>query len=316
MNHPSVSVVIPTYNGADYLCQTIESVLNQSIRDFEIIINDDASQDRTVSISERYMKNYSNISFFNGNERAGIGANWNKGIRRARGRYIKVLAQDDLLKRDCLEESIKIFEKHDSVSLITSYRELIGEKNENRTEKYFPSVREIDGSKVQKDILKNGNWIGGPTAVFFKQEDISKVGLFDEQLSCGLDWEMWLRLLGLGNLYVHPKILFSTRIHSAQETSNCIRNLGFLKDRITVFNKIQNEPNLYGFNNLEISKSDYRQAVLQLIKNAKKKKPSQISDVRLFLNRYQSIYSTWSFQILGLLQNSVQLIRSKINLRG
>ena len=261
---PEVSVVIPTYNGQEFLKQSIESVLNQTFSNFELIVCDDGSTDQTVHILEEYEHSHKKISVFKFSENVGLAGNWNRCLEKSRGTYIKMLCQDDIIKPTYLEETVKILNNHPSVSLVCSFEQTIGEISRIREQEVFPGSEELDGKFVQKQILQRGNWIGPPTATLFRSEHLEKIGFFDKEFPCGLDWEMWLRLAGLGNVHVIPTILYSSRIHPNQETSNCNQNLGFMKDRVSILNKLQNKPELYGRKSWNISQEIYLKSVYHL----------------------------------------------------
>ena len=97
-----ISVIIPCYNVEKYVEQTLESVLNQSFKDYEIICLNDGSTDTTLEILNKYENLYSNIRAFTG-ENHGLSYQRNMGIQRAQGRYIYYLDSDDLIKENCLE---------------------------------------------------------------------------------------------------------------------------------------------------------------------------------------------------------------------
>jgi glycosyltransferase involved in cell wall biosynthesis len=109
MTSPKVSVCIPVYNGEDYLSETIKSVLNQSFQDFEIVIVDNQSTDKTVNIIQSF--NDSRIVFFQNETNIGLIGNWNMVMKKARGKYIKILPADDLIYPDCLKLQVEVFEK-------------------------------------------------------------------------------------------------------------------------------------------------------------------------------------------------------------
>lgn len=307
-DRPLVSIVIPTYNGEEFLEESIDSALNQSFTNVELIICDDASDSPTLQILEKVRQNDSRVSVYNFSENVGLAGNWNRCLERTDGKYIKILCQDDLIMPTYLEEAIQVLENNSSISLVCSFEKTIGKINKVRSFEAFPGSGELEGQQVQEQIIAGGNWIGAPSATVFRRSDLTKVGLFDTDIPCGLDWEMWLRFLGVGNLYVIPKILYSTRIHSKQETSNCIQNLGFLKDKISVIHKVQDHPDLYGRDNWHIPKKIYMRSVHKFLQGAVNKKPSQISDAIRYLNRYQSALSTYSYLVHVLLSRYVKFL--------
>lgn len=292
---PLVSVIIPTYNGESFLKQAIDSVLDQSFQDFELIITDDASNDRTQEIVSQY-QNDSRIFFYQNKNRRGIGGNWNHGIKQSHGKYIKILCQDDLLLENYLKEKVTVLEEFDSVSLVTSYENFFGEFSQvekkwkpPRINRESKPANRMNGHEAQQTILKFGNWIGGPTSTMFRSKDLQKIGFFNESLSCSLDWEYWLRLLAAGDLFVVPKTLLKTRLHGSQESNNCIRNLGFKKDRIHILHAVKTSPETFG--NHEDSELNrlLQQSMLKFLDGALANSDMKFWSTYLFLKNYSTM---------------------------
>ena len=126
-NMPLISVVIPAFNAEKTIKKTIKSVLNQSYKNFELIIVDDNSKDATVStIKESSDKR---VRLYINEKNLGFEKNWNKALNKASGLYIKLLPDDDTLAVDALFEQMKILEKFDNVVLVGSKRNIIDEKD-------------------------------------------------------------------------------------------------------------------------------------------------------------------------------------------
>ena len=103
---PIISVVIPTYNNNLHIKECVDSAVNQSYRNLQIIVTDNASTDNTFEICKELAKKDSRIELYQNKQNVGPVLNWKKGIERAKGRYIKILFSDDLLHEKCLEEFI------------------------------------------------------------------------------------------------------------------------------------------------------------------------------------------------------------------
>ena len=108
-----VSVITPVHNAQDFLSQTIESVLNQTYQNFEIILVDDASSDLSRDIIDKYQKIDNRVKSVLLNENLGVANARNEGIKNANGRFIAFLDSDDLWKEDKLEKQIKFMLKND-----------------------------------------------------------------------------------------------------------------------------------------------------------------------------------------------------------
>ena len=125
---PRVSVCIPAYNNAHFLAEAIESVLNQTFEQFELLIIDDCSTDATREIADAYAANDDRIVFHANSVNLGMVANWNACLQQSRGEYIKYLFGDDLLASpDALLNMVTVLDGDPAVSLVASARNLIDE---------------------------------------------------------------------------------------------------------------------------------------------------------------------------------------------
>jgi glycosyltransferase involved in cell wall biosynthesis len=219
---PKVSILVPTYNYARYLDEAINSVLNQTLGDFELIIVDDQSKDNTDEIISKYLDD-PRISYYKNPVNLGLVANFNKSLEYANGEYIKFLLADDKLDPSLLEKFVTVMETNPSVSLVTSFSNTFGSVNQVRE---LPMKGLQPGRKVIMDCLRNGkgNWIGEPTVVMFRKRDLY-IGKFNPEYICLVDLDMWLRLLTIGDCYIIPETLAYFRVHSVQASNkSSIRN--------------------------------------------------------------------------------------------
>jgi glycosyltransferase involved in cell wall biosynthesis len=124
---PTVSVGLPVYNGADYLPEAIEAVLSQSFCDFELLIQDNASSDATAAICEAYAARDPRVSYVRNPQNVGAAANYNLVFERARGRYFKWAAHDDVCTPDFLERCVEVLERDPGVVLCCGQAQLIND---------------------------------------------------------------------------------------------------------------------------------------------------------------------------------------------
>jgi glycosyltransferase involved in cell wall biosynthesis len=219
---PKVSVLIPTYNYARYLDEAIQSVLDQTFDDFELVIVDDQSKDNTDEVVSKYLHN-PRVSYHKNPVNLGLAENFNKALEYANGEYIKYLLADDKLEPTLLQKFVDVMENHPSVSLTTSYSSNFGSVNKVRK---LPMEGLQPGRKAILECLRNGkgNWIGEPSVVMFRKRDLH-VGKFDTKYICLVDLDMWLRLLTVGDCYIIPEVLSHFRVHNVQASNkNSIRN--------------------------------------------------------------------------------------------
>lgn len=151
MNNNLVSIITPVYNGEKYIKECIESVLNQSYKNIEMIIIDDGSTDRSEEIIKSYMKDYPLIKYIKINENKGVWAVRNMAIEKAKGRFIAFLDADDLFYKDKIKKQIDFMLENDYSFTYTSYN-LIDENSNNLNKIIYAKEYED-----YKSLLKGNN---------------------------------------------------------------------------------------------------------------------------------------------------------------
>ncbi len=185
---PEVTVIIPTYNRAETLCLAIKSVLNQTFQDFEILVVDDASKDHTKEAVSRFKdKRIKYIRHETNKKEAGTR---NTGVRNSNGRYIAFLDDDDEWLSEKLEKQVYLLEHGPSLvgGIYTGSFQIDRASGKTLTQ-IIPTKR----GDIFRDMLSR-NYIGTPSVVLLKKECFEKVGLFDESILFGPDYDMWLRI--------------------------------------------------------------------------------------------------------------------------
>jgi len=238
MLNPYVSICIPTFNGEQFIVEAMQSAIAQTYSNLEIIVSDDASNDDTLKLIEQF-KEKTNIPIYIYHHKPnGIGANWNHCIKKANGKYIKFLFQDDVLKSNCIEKMIQVLETNKSIALVASKREFIIEVsylNEETSSwiKRYSNLQAtlnlplIDGIRyLDKNLFKSilflddpKNKVGEPSAVLFNKKLIQKIGYFREDLKQILDYEFYYRVLKKHKIAVLETELVKFRLHQHQATN-------------------------------------------------------------------------------------------------
>jgi len=185
--NPKVSVVIPTYNSAQFIVETLESVFAQTYKDYEVIVVDDGSTDNTKEVLKPYMSKIRYIYKENG----GAASARNVGIKNAQGEYIAFLDSDDLWLPEKLEKQVRYFEKHPQIDMVFADCIRFGEEVSNTPRNYTKRL-------ISNDMFVNIWWynIVPTSTVMVRKSCFEKVGLFDEsrELETTEDKEMWLRI--------------------------------------------------------------------------------------------------------------------------
>lgn len=216
---PKLSVCIPTYNYANYLPEAVESVLNQSFTDFELLIIDDCSIDNTADIVRSYVERDCRIRFSVNPQNIGMVANWNLCLQKAEGKYIKFVFGDDFLaSREALGKMVSVLDSNSSVSLVASAREFVDTSSrELRTESRFRKNMTVPGVEIiRRCLVKQKNLIGEPTVVMFRKRDATRG--FNGDYRQLVDMEMWFYLLEQGQFAYINEPLCAFRRHTAQQT--------------------------------------------------------------------------------------------------
>lgn len=223
---PKVSVCIPTYRGTATIAPAIESVLNQTFGDFELIVIDDCSPDDTQAIVQSFSD--SRITYLRNTKNLGPQGNWNRCLEVARGSHFKLLPHDDLLHPRCLESQVAILDADtdEKIALVFSARNVLGPDGRILTRRSYSGGREgcITSSSVMRACVRRGtNLLGEPGAVMFRKSLADKIGTFDATNPYVIDLDYWFRLLAHGDAYFCTDTLASFRV-SPQSWSVAIGN--------------------------------------------------------------------------------------------
>lgn len=199
LRSPKVSVIIPTYNRAHLICRAIQSVLDQTYQEFEVVVVDDGSTDNTEVVVLSFGSE--KIRYIRHGTNRGVAAARNTGIRNARGEYIAFQDSDDEWYSNRLENISGIMEDRKDIDFIFSYGKII---------KNGEIIGEVGKAPWSNDLPKDElvirlfscNFIALQTVVV-KKEKVLAVGGFDESFPSAEDYELWLRLIPICSvLYV------------------------------------------------------------------------------------------------------------------
>jgi len=175
------------YNGEKYLREAIDSILNQTFGDFEFIIVNDGSTDKTEDILDEYAKKDSRIRIIKNEKNIGLTKSLNKVIRVAKGKYIARMDADDISLPERLRKQIDFLEKNSEIGLLgTGYYEI----NDNKIigEKYFLTTDE----KLRKILIKYNPFFHA--SVMVRKSIIQEVGIYEEHLARAQDYGLWFRI--------------------------------------------------------------------------------------------------------------------------
>jgi len=214
-----VSIITASFNSEKYISKTIESVINQSHTNWELLITDDYSTDNTIEIIESYIKNNSRIKIFKSEKNSGAAVARNNSINNSKGKYIAFLDSDDLWEKNKLHEQLHFMKDNNIQFSFTAY--IIIDDNGNSTGKTVDSSQK--GSFSYKDMLAKKATLGCSTVMLTKK---TFDGLLNMPiLRTGQDYAFWLKLLKNTNHKAHilPITLTQYRINPNSISRNKLK---------------------------------------------------------------------------------------------
>lgn len=270
-NNPLVSIIIPNYNHAQYLSQRIESVLNQTYKNYEVIILDDNSSDNSKDIIEKY-RSYSQIKHivYNTTNSGSTFKQWEKGFNIAKGELIWIAESDDFCDKDMLEKLVNQFMIYESLSIVYCSSQFVNSKGE----KIPPICNTSDKSRFYTgvDFIKQkmlfGNSIWNASSAIFKKDIALEIEKSYIDYKAAGDRLFWIKLAEQGNvLHIKtPKNYFRQHLNKVspkrildgttsfenynifnytykKKYVNLIESLYIRRYYLNELNKIQNLPN-------------------------------------------------------------------------
>ena len=268
----TVSVIIPAYNHATFLQKTIESVLDQDWRDYEIVVVDDGSKDDTPAVAARFGSAIRYIPQTN----HGMAATRNIGIRHAAGDLISFLDDDDLWLPNYLSTVVARFQADPDLAALHTGFQLTSDKEGSD----FPAkgTRTVPAHELYHSLIESGFF--PPSSVTVRRACLDKVGLFDEGLQGYADWELWLRLCREFKFIGIPQVLVKYRIHAGGLSSNVEH---MTQDRLKAIRKHfgppEGDPATWPLNKRQAFAFAYRNAAVEYGMR------SQPDDVRHFMRQ-------------------------------
>ncbi|MEH2310362.1 MAG: glycosyltransferase [Nostoc sp.] len=214
-NLPKISVIIPAYNSEKTIKHTIQSALNQTFTNFELIIINDGSQDSTLEVVTQIQD--SRIKVFSYSN-AGGNVSRNRGLHRAVGEFVSFLDADDLWTPDKLQSQLKALQENVTTKVAYSWTDYIDANGE-----FILSGKRINvKGNVYENLLINNFLENGSNPLICRKALIT-LGGFDESLSAAQDWDMWLRLASKFDFICVPSVQILYRISYNSVSSNLVR---------------------------------------------------------------------------------------------
>ncbi|MDX1934705.1 MAG: glycosyltransferase family 2 protein [Capsulimonadales bacterium] len=222
--HPCVSVIIPAYNHADFVLRSLRSVANQTFRDFEVIVVNDGSPDRTHELCMP-LADAGSIRYFR-QENSGQASARNRGIDAARGRFIALLDDDDLWPADKLERQVGVLESDPAASMVYGRVSLIGPDDAPLSPREAANGRistPPDGPEGDCfEAFARRNYLLSPGQALIRRSALGKLDEppFDTDLWGVDDFDLWLRLVRVGPFRFQPTVSLLYRVHEGNASGS------------------------------------------------------------------------------------------------
>ncbi len=249
MNAPLVSVCIPAYNNREVIEKTIDSILNQTYRNIELVIIDDNSTDDTFEIISKI--NDERVKVIRNEHNLGMVGNWNKCVRETKGELVKLVCADDILVPESIEKEVEYIAKDPGI-VMTINDSILIDSNDKRIGT-FPRYRKkgiMEGKKLSRISLIEADHFGMPVAVMFKRSVFDEVGGFDKAYHYILDFDLWIRISAKGKVYVIPEKLNCFRLRHDSNTGYVFmgKDSQYYQEHVYLVKKYMNE---YGLKRYE-----------------------------------------------------------------
>lgn len=228
---PLVSVCIPAYNNAEYIMDTINSILNQTYENLELVIVDDNSTDNTYEVLKRIQDE--RVKVYHNEKNLGMSGNWNRCLSLCSGEFMKLVGADDMLAETSLEKEVQALVDNPSAVLAESDTKLVdlNGKGKGFYKRYGRSGL-VDGKKICRRGFFNKDYFGAPQANTFRRSALEKVGGFDSDFTYILDYDFFVSLACEGDVYIIHEALNLFRV---RKDSNTGAIMGDDKEKAAVY---------------------------------------------------------------------------------
>ncbi len=211
---PLVTIGLPVYNGENFIAEALDSILSQTYRNFELVITDNASTDRTQAICERYAARDPRIRYHRFDQNAGAAKNYNRAFELSQGKYFKWAAHDDLLYPEFLKTAVEVFENaQQNLCIVYSRVHYIDGKGE--TTHLDQETLDVEGGTAAQRLFLFLQRISLATPVFglMRSDYVARTGLIGSFIAS--DYVFLAQAIVLGGFRELPEPLIKLRIHAA-----------------------------------------------------------------------------------------------------
>lgn len=306
---PRVSVIIPSYNHGKYIKEAIQSVIDQTFQDFEIIITDDGSVDNTVEEIKKFKDKRIKLFVFPENKGACVAAN--NCVKHSSGKYIAMLSSDDIFFPDKLEKQVIFLDNNPNVGVVFSKAQIINEDGnifEDTNHPYYSIFDVNNRSRYEwlNYFFYKGNCLCHPSALIRKM-CYEKVGLYDERFASLPDMDLWVRICMHFDIYVMNEKLIKFRIRNNEENASGNRLENKIRYRLEYKQILKNYLNFNSLDDLQKVFPDINK--INKIKNLYNKKLIPYYIAQISLQSEIDFANLFGIELLFDLMNDKETIR-------
>ncbi len=225
-----VSICMPTYNGERYIAEAIQSALDQTYQDIELLVSDDCSTDLTAEIVHEFARRDKRIVYWRNESRLGLFPNYNECMTQCKGDLIKPFAQDDLLSPKAVELMVSAY-KNNNVALVCCGKTILNDSPVSFSEvveTVLPPGLTTGRAVIEQSLKSYRNLIGEPVTVLFDAKRVGK-GFSENYYSLG-DLEFWFRILQKSDAFYLPEELVTFRQHPESTTFKKLEDMTWVLD--------------------------------------------------------------------------------------
>ncbi len=224
---PELSIIIPCYNYAHYLKDSVESVLEQDYQNYELLLIDDGSSDNTWEIMQEYALRFPQVRIFRHEKNRGIFKSNQTGWNNVRGRYLHFFSADDLYHPNCLTQVMQLFHQNPHLGLVCTdleyFQDISGEKRTKKALEGCQKARVFSRLEMIPLFKATEFWIPGLTCIV-KSDVLKKYGHLDPYLENISDWFCFHKIALFEGIGYIPDKLISMRLHDKTYTATVKRD--------------------------------------------------------------------------------------------
>lgn len=225
---PKISIVLPTFNGEQFLRESIDSVLDQTEANWELIIVNDCSTDATLAIASEYANRDSRISVLSNEKNMKTPTSLNRGFEKAKGEYFTWISDDNVFRPNALEKMRSFLDEHIDIDMVSMNFSQI-DKNGNSYGIHDNYVESFMYERTAAQLFYLCN-CGG--AFMYRRTIMEKIGCYDPDFFIAEDYEYWCRIALNGNIAYTNDNVFLFRVHGNAQTITKAKKLADTTERI------------------------------------------------------------------------------------